>query len=138
MSCTRVLVVEDNPLNQRLLRDILQAMGYTVLTTDNAVHALALAREDPPALILMDISLPGMDGLTATRQLRDDPTTRHIPICAVTAHAMPRDEEAAHAAGCDAYITKPVDLVQFRRTVLALLARASQQRADADPENRDV
>lgn len=129
----RVLVVEDNAMNRRLMRDILQAMEIVVLEASDADEGLRLARAELPALILMDISLPGMDGLTATRILRSDPQTGSIPVCAVTAHAMPGDQEAGLAAGCDGYLTKPVNLNQFREIVLQLLARGRSPHAAPSP-----
>ena len=109
MPCEKILVVEDNPLNMELTADILGAAGYTVLRAENAERGIALAREESPALILMDISLPGMDGLSAVEILREETETRAIPVVALTAHAMKGDEEKALVAGCDGYITKPID-----------------------------
>ena len=109
MPCEKILVVEDNPLNMELTADILGAAGYTVLRAENAERGIALAREESPALILMDISLPGMDGLSAVEILREETETRTIPVVALTAHAMKGDEEKALVAGCDGYITKPID-----------------------------
>jgi two-component system, cell cycle response regulator DivK len=104
-----ILVVEDNPLNMELAADILGVAGYTVLRADNAERGIALARAEKPALILMDVRLPGMDGLRATEILKGEPETREIPVVALTAHAMKGDEEKALAAGCAGYITKPID-----------------------------
>jgi CheY-like chemotaxis protein len=104
-----ILVVEDNPLNMELATDILQTAGYTVLQADDANNAIALAKSEKPDLILMDVSLPGMDGLVATAILKRDPQTSEIPLIALTAHAMKGDKERALAAGCDDYLTKPID-----------------------------
>src|SRR5712692_8176668 len=109
MSGEKILVVEDNPLNRELTADILGAAGYTVLQAENAEKGLALARAESPALILMDVRLPGMDGLSATETLKEEAETREIPVVALTAHAMKGDEAKALAAGCRGYITKPID-----------------------------
>ena len=113
MASERILVCEDNLLNLRLVSDLLQAEGYQVLEATRAQQALALARESQPGLILMDVQLPGMDGLEATHRLKSDPTTAHIPVIALTAHAMQGDRERALAAGCDGYIAKPIDVASF-------------------------
>jgi two-component system, cell cycle response regulator DivK len=105
---TTVLVVEDNAANMRLAVFLLENAGYSVLTDTNAEAGLATARASRPDLILMDIQLPGMDGLEATRQLKRDDATRAIPVIALTALAMKGDEERIRAAGCDGYIAKPL------------------------------
>ena len=102
-----VLIVEDNELNLRLLIDILDYNGYTVLTTRLGESALELARQHRPDLILMDIQLPDISGMEAARRLKDDDETRTIPIIAVTAFAMSGDEVQILASGCDAYLSKP-------------------------------
>ena len=104
----RVLIVEDNPTNMKLADLLLRSAGHTVLTAVDAETGLTLARVDQPDLILMDIQLPGMDGLAATALLKHDPLTASIPIIALTAMAMREDQERTHLAGCDAYITKPL------------------------------
>jgi CheY-like chemotaxis protein len=109
MSGKKVLIIEDNPINMELVTDILTVAGYRVLQAEDAEIGIALARTEKPALILIDISLPGMDGLAATRILRQDPTTRDIPIVALTAHAMKGDREKILAAGCTGYISKPIN-----------------------------
>ncbi len=91
----KVLIVEDNPLNMELETDVLEAAGYVVLQAEDAEAAIALARSDKPAVILMDVSLPGMDGLIATQALKHDPSTQDIPIVVLTAHAMQGDREKA-------------------------------------------
>ena len=103
-----ILVVEDNPANMRLAIFLLQSAGYAVLSATNAEAALALARDSKPDLILMDIQLPGMDGLEATTVLRASDATRHIPVIALTALAMKGDEARIRAAGCNGYIAKPI------------------------------
>jgi CheY-like chemotaxis protein len=105
----KILVVEDNPLNMELTADILGAAGYVVLQAENAERGITLARAESPALILMDVRLPGMDGLLATEILKGEAETRQIPVVALTAHAMKGDEDKALAAGCEGYITKPID-----------------------------
>ncbi len=104
-----ILVVEDNPSNMFLLRALLTASGYEMLEAETAESGIALARQALPDLILMDVSLPEMDGLDATRVLKSDPGTCRIPVIAVTAHAMPEDRRRALAAGCAEHITKPID-----------------------------
>jgi two-component system cell cycle response regulator DivK len=113
----KVLIIEDNPLNMELATDVLAAAGYTILQANNAEIGIALAQSEAPALILLDLSLPGMDGLTAVTILKRDPSTSHIPVVALTAHAMKGDEEKALAAGCDAYLTKPIQALELPKTV---------------------
>lgn len=108
-----ILVVDDNAANTKLLAFILGARGYDVLTAANADEALLAIARRKPRLILMDIQLPGMDGLTLTRRIKTDPETRDISIIAATAYAMKGDEQRALAAGCDGYITKPIDTRQL-------------------------
>ncbi len=116
-----VLVVEDTPANMKLATMLLERAGYRVLRADNAVDGIAIAREQQPDLILMDIQLPGMDGLEATRRLKQDETTRAIRIAALTAFAMKGDEERIRAAGCDGYIAKPFQYRAFLAEVAQLL-----------------
>jgi CheY-like chemotaxis protein len=104
-----IMVVEDNPANLLLARSVLSRDGYDVMTAPDAREARARLAEDLPDLILMDISLPDIDGLTLTRYLKTQRATAHIPIVALTAHAMDDDERKAMEAGCDGYITKPID-----------------------------
>jgi CheY-like chemotaxis protein len=108
-----ILVVDDNPTNLKLVSDVLQFDGYKVLTAIDAEAAQELIREIIPALILMDIALPGMDGLTLTRILKASARTKGVVIVALTAFAMKGDEAKALAAGCDGYITKPIDTRRF-------------------------
>jgi two-component system cell cycle response regulator DivK len=105
---TTVLVVEDNPANMTLAVFLLESVGHRVLTAVDAEAGLTLARDEQPDLILMDIQLPGMDGLEATMLLKEDDATRAIPVIALTALAMKGDEARIRAAGCDAYIGKPM------------------------------
>ena len=117
-----VLVVEDNAANMTLAVFLLQSAGHTVLSATDAEAGLTLARHSRPDLILMDIQLPGMDGLEATRLLKLDHTTRAIPVIALTALAMKGDEERIRAAGCDGYIAKPLAYRDFLASVAGQLA----------------
>src|SRR5437764_4973751 len=112
-----VLVIEDNELNLKLLNDILEYQGYTVFTSRLGEPALELARQYRPDLILMDIQLPDISGMEATRRLKTDEQTRSIPIIAVTAFAMSGDEAQILASGCDAYLAKPFSIVEFLNVV---------------------
>ena len=113
-----VLVIEDNLMNQVLVRDILEMDGYEVFLSDNASSGIEMARKHMPSLILMDIQLPGMDGLSATRILTNDPELGSIPVVARTSHSMNGDEEKAREAGCCGYITKPIDVKTFTANLL--------------------
>lgn len=117
MSAPVVLVVDDNPTNLKLIAYLLQAKGYDVRTAIDAETALQDVQTFRPALILMDLQLPGMDGLELTRRLKAAPETRDIVVIAVTAYAMKGDEERARAAGCDGYVPKPVDTRALPRLV---------------------
>jgi two-component system cell cycle response regulator DivK len=119
-----VLVVEDNADNLKLATFLLQSAGHTVLSATDAEAGLALARSQHPHLILMDIQLPGMDGLEATGLLKADDSTSRIPVVALTALAMKGDEERIRAAGCDGYIGKPMRYKEFLTAVAAHLALA--------------
>ena len=118
-----ILIVEDNAANMKLAIFLLESAGHTVLTATDAEAGLTLARDQQPNLILMDIQLPGMDGLEATAILKRDNATRAIPIIALTALAMKGDEERIRAAGCDGYIAKPMRYKDFLASVAAQLAR---------------
>lgn len=124
MSAQVVLVVDDNPTNLKLLAYLLQAKGYDVRTASDAESALDVVREVKPALILMDLQLPGMDGLELTRHLKASEATRHIVVIAVTAYAMTGDEQRARAAGCDDYMAKPIDTRALPGIVARHLLRA--------------
>ena len=123
----RILVVEDNRLNLELVTDLLEAADFTIYHADTAEESFHAARELSPDLILMDLSLPGLDGLAATRALRADPATRHLTIIALTAHAMKGDEALALRAGCDGYLAKPVDTRTFAAKVAAFIAAANSR-----------
>lgn len=118
-----VLIVDDNPQNLKLAKVILLAQGYEVRTAIDAEDALKILESFMPALILMDLQLPRMDGLELTRRLKADPARRHIVIIALTAYAMKGDDRKAFAAGCDGYIAKPIDIDALPRTVAEHLAR---------------
>jgi two-component system cell cycle response regulator DivK len=118
-----ILIVEDNEKNRKLVRDVLQFKGYRTLEAESGELGVALARESRPALILMDIQLPGMSGIEALGHLRADATTRGIPIVAVTASAMMQDRQRILAAGFDGYQSKPIDVKGFVQMVAEMLAR---------------
>jgi len=117
----KILLVEDNEMNRDMLSRRLQRRGYEVVTAVDGEAGLAMTRSEAPALVLMDMSLPGVDGWEATRQLKADPATRGIPIIALTAHAMAGDREKALAAGCDDFDTKPIELDRLLGKIQALL-----------------
>lgn len=108
-----ILVVEDNERNLKLLRDVLEYAGYEVRAAQTAEDGIALAVSKPPDLVLMDLQLPGIDGMEALRRLREDPRTADIPVVAVTAQAMRQDRERALAAGFDGYVEKPISVRAF-------------------------
>src|SRR5918994_7053075 len=118
-----VLIVDDNPINMKLVRVLLTGEGYDVRTAGDAVEALAVLKQWHPSLILMDIQLPGIDGLELTRQLKADSTTDHIAIIGLTAYAMKGDEERILAAGCDGYIAKPINTRKLPRLITALIEK---------------
>jgi two-component system cell cycle response regulator DivK len=123
----RILVIEDNPANMKLATLLLEKGGHTVLCAVDAEAGLTRARDDLPDLILMDMQLPGMDGLTATTLLKKDAVTAAIPIVALTALAMREDQERTRAAGCDAYLAKPFRYAEFYAVIDPLLARTRAQ-----------
>lgn len=118
-----ILIVEDNEKNRRLVRDVLQFKGYQTIESETGEEGLELARSRQPALVLMDIQLPGMDGITALRRLREDPATRGIRVIAVTASAMTQDRQTILAAGFDGYQSKPINVKAFLEAVQEMLAR---------------
>jgi CheY-like chemotaxis protein len=117
-----ILIVEDNEKNRKLIRDVLQVKGYQTLETETAEEGHNLAVKNHPALILMDIQLPGMDGITAVKQLRADPITKTIPVIAVTASAMTYNRQAMLAEGFDGYQSKPISVKDFLEEVRRVLA----------------
>jgi two-component system cell cycle response regulator DivK len=118
-----ILLVEDNDKNMKLARDLLQYHGFTIIEATNAEDGIALARERKPKLVLMDIQLPGMDGVSALAHLRKDASTSTIPIVAMTASVMKEDRERFDKAGFDGFITKPIDVRAFPQQVRDAVAR---------------
>jgi CheY-like chemotaxis protein len=121
-----ILIVEDQPLNRKLVRDVLQSKGYRTLESETAEEGLTLARKHLPALVLMDIQLPGMNGIEALKQLRADPLTRAIPVIAVTASAMAQNRQEILSAGFDGYQPKPINVKVFLQAVREALDGASK------------
>src|SRR5215216_1100563 len=121
----RILLVEDNEMNRDMLSRRLQRRGYDVSVAVDGGEGLALARSEMPDLILMDMSLPVVDGWEATRRLKADPAMRRIPVIALTAHAMAEDRDKALAAGCDDYDTKPVEIGRILEKIEAMLGRVA-------------
>jgi two-component system cell cycle response regulator DivK len=125
----RILMIEDNAANMKLVVLLLSNAGHSVQCAQDAESGLALARADLPELILMDIQLPGMDGFAATALLKQDPRTATIPVIALTAMAMKADREKSEAAGCDAYIAKPLRYQELYATIDQLLLRSRERAA---------
>ena len=123
----KILIVEDNPANMTLAIFLLKSAGHTIVSATDAEAGVAVARAEQPDLILMDIQLPGMDGLEATGLLKSDAATRDIPVIALTALAMKGDEERIRAAGCDGYVAKPLAYKEFLATVEAQLGKAASR-----------
>ena len=121
----KILLVEDNEMNRDMLSRRLVRRGYEVAIAVDGEQGVAMARSEAPALILMDMSLPVMDGWEATRRLKADDTLKHIPVIALTAHAMANDREKALEAGCDDYDTKPIDLPRLLEKMGRFLAKGS-------------
>lgn len=113
----RVMIVEDNELNMKLFRDLIEASGYETVQTRNGLEALELARQHKPDLILMDIQLPEVSGLEITKRLKADDELHSIPVIAVTAFAMKGDEERIRQGGCEAYMSKPISVPKFVETI---------------------
>jgi CheY-like chemotaxis protein len=128
MAQERILLVEDNPMNRRVAQFILKSQGYTVLEARDGQEALELLKTHLPDLILMDLQLPGLDGFTVTRIIKQDAATKGVPIVALTAYAMKGDAERALEAGCDGYITKPIDPDEFPQTVARYLQNRQAQK----------
>jgi CheY-like chemotaxis protein len=118
-----ILIVDDNATNLKLVKVLLMKEGYAIQTAGDAEEALKALQNFTPRLILMDIQLPGMDGLTLTRKLKSEPGTRGIKVVALTAYAMKGDEEKARAAGCDGYIAKPIDTQTFPAVIAGYLKK---------------
>jgi two-component system cell cycle response regulator DivK len=121
----KILLVEDNEMNRDMLSRRLERRGFQVAIAGDGAQGVAMAQSEKPALVLMDMSLPVMDGWTATRALKNDPATSAIPIIGLTAHAMAADREKCLEAGCDDYDTKPVELARLLDKILALLAKSA-------------
>jgi CheY-like chemotaxis protein len=126
MDRQKILIVEDNPMNLELATDLLELAGYTIIHSENAEEAILMAKRESPDLVLMDINLPGMNGLEATKALKQDPTTRDIPVVALTAHAMKGDDEKIVAAGCAGRITKPINTRMFSTQVSQYISAPAQ------------
>jgi two-component system cell cycle response regulator DivK len=126
MKKNRVLLVEDNVDNFELVHFLLERAGYDVLAGHDGQEALDMARQELPDLILMDLSLPGIDGWAAGRQLKADPDTSHIPLLALTAHTLPGDRKRAMESGFDGYISKPIDVVHFGEIIEKALQKKQQ------------
>jgi CheY-like chemotaxis protein len=120
-----ILVVDDNPTNLKLAAEVLECEGHSVLRAGGAEEAQEVLKRSLPDLILMDIQMPGMDGLTLTRRLKSDSAYQHIPILALTSFAMKGDDQKAFAAGCDGYITKPIDTRKLPGQITEILQRIS-------------
>jgi CheY-like chemotaxis protein len=129
----RILLVEDNPANQLLAETVLEREGFLVDIAGSAAEAVRQIGAHLPDLILMDISLPGQDGLSLTRDLKSDPATSRVPVVALTAHAMVGDREAALAAGCSGHITKPIDVDKFGDEVRAFLPQSRAKQNGSPP-----
>lgn len=127
MARARILIVEDNSMNRRVAQFILKSQGYTVYEACDGREALDLVKDHSPDLILMDLQLPGLDGFTVTRIIKENAATKRIPVVALTAYAMRGDAERALEAGCDGYITKPIDPENFAEVVAGYLAAGSYQ-----------
>ena len=123
---TTILIVEDNPMNMKLARDILEAKGYTVITAENGEDGVRVAIEERPNLVLMDIQLPGIDGVEAFAQLRADPSTADVQVIAFTASATATDRSRVADAGFDAFVSKPIDLKSFIATIQSVVANGEQ------------
>ena len=117
-----ILIVEDNPQNQKLARDVLQLKGYRVLVAETAEAGIPLAHKEKPDLALMDIHLPGMNGIEALAKLRGDAGTKAIPVFAFTASVMPQDRREITSAGFDGFVSKPINLKEFLDTIAATMA----------------
>ena len=124
MAGEKILIIEDNPMNMELTTDLLKVSGYDVIQSDTAEQGIKLAQEQHPDLIIMDIGLPVMDGLSAVEILKKDEKTKDIPILALTSYAMKGDREKILEAGCEGYLAKPIDTRKFADEVKAILKKA--------------
>ncbi|MBI2470703.1 MAG: response regulator [Planctomycetes bacterium] len=125
MSEGKILIIDDNPMNLELVSDLLELRGFLVIKAEDSKTGMELAQTEKPDLILMDIQLPGIDGIDATRILKEDTITADIPIVALTAHAMKGDEEKILKAGCTGYISKPINTREFPKIVQSYLKKTT-------------
>lgn len=123
MNSAHILVIEDNPLNLELIKDLLETEGFVVHAACTGAEGLQAAQATRPELVLLDFGLPDMSGLRVAQSLKSDPATRHLPVVAVTAHAMKGTEASAREAGCEGFLTKPINTRTFAATVRELLSR---------------
>jgi CheY-like chemotaxis protein len=133
MTAHRILIIEDNSLNLELVTDLLEAGGFVVSWARTAEEGLSMALQQLPDLVLMDFNLPGLDGLSAIKRLKADPATRHLTAVALTSCAMVGDEESALNAGCDGYLTKPIDTRTFPAAVRHFIALAESRQPNNHP-----
>ena len=136
MTGNKILIIEDNLLNLELATDLLEVNGFVVSSARTAEEGLRMAREILPDLVLMDFGLPTMDGMCATKDLKSNPATRHLTIVGLTAHAMKGDEELALNAGCDGYLTKPIDTRTFIESITRFIASANLRQTTNNPLER--
>jgi len=136
MTGNRILIIEDNLLNLELATDLLEVNGFVVSSARTAEEGLRLAREILPDLVLMDFGLPTMDGMCATKALKANPATRSLTIVGLTAHAMKGDEELALNAGCDGYLTKPIDTRTFIESITRFIASANLRQTTNNPREK--
>lgn len=130
MSGEKILVVEDNQMNLELASDLLEAHGYRVVPDKGGREALEVAQREQPDLILMDLQLPEIDGLEATRLLKQGESTKHIIVVALTAHAMLGDEEKAREAGCSGYLPKPINTREFAGVIAGFLGKSAEKKEE--------
>ena len=134
----RVLIVEDNVDNYELVRFLLERAGHDTRWARGGREGIQMSKQEKPELIIMDLSLPEMDGWTATKSLKSDPETKHIHIVALTAHTLPSDRKRALQAGCDSYLSKPINIALFTETVANLIAKADMKsRRRSKTKSRD-
>jgi two-component system, cell cycle response regulator DivK len=138
MAAELILIVEDNEKNLKLVRDLLQVKGYRTLEAGTAELGIALARGHTPQLILMDIQLPGMDGVVALGQLKADPTTAQIPVIALTAFAMPDDRQRFHSAGFNGYLVKPINIRELLEVVHTCCDQRGERSTLGDPPQQHL
>jgi len=136
MTGNKILIIEDNLLNLELATDLLEVNGFVVSSARTAEEGLRMAREILPDLVLMDFGLPTMDGMCATKDLKSNPATRHLTIVGLTAHAMKGDEELALNAGCDGYLTKPIDTRTFIESITRFIASANLRQTTNNPREK--